>query len=861
MKDPAILPQGEFERELPAIPNCQLLKAIGKGGMGEVWLAEELTNHKLQAVKFVFQRTIDDVSKFAREIEGVRLFAPLSRQYDGFVQILDVGLLPNGKGFWYVMELADNAEGAQVHRPGNEAAASEPSLARTAAGRNDNEVAVYRPRTLLGEIECRGRLPATEVLEIGIRLANALAILHEAKPRPLIHRDVKPANILFVQSQPKFGDPGLVVLEKDAPSSLGTPGFSPPEGPAKPESDIYGLGMTLYCALTGFTPERFPELPLDPVPAPQRVVWRRLNAIICRVCDVDSRKRYRNGREMLADLLRVKAGRKPELSPRAKQSIRNCLAVAALIVSTVVLTTLFDARRDAARAEKPEYRVIRTLFEDDFEAAEINRTIWKWGATSRCADGEPAKGSPQPFMASGSLMLEAVAESSGGKECWQCICLDSLVDLKASPHAIVEIDFGVVATNSSAIISVGSADAPVEKSHLAGEGLWTAAGTVNQPLYLPRNTVRIEFSTNSGLAAVWSGATDESGSGKLDLRLFDVSRLEEWKLRFTAHAVSAAEMVPDTTRFWLYRVQAKEVEHAPRIAGWVTNLEARLPGGGVKLRNQSTGTETVANEDGMFMLGAKPGLNRVNVIGPGFRALSNLVVTVPHSGLVRLDVPVEKTLREPGDVIETRWTLPVPSERIAIGDKHVFYYGSNCTIWRMPFGMSEAEPLTKLPNVGTAWANGSLYAVETHLASFLYRVDEDGAVTAGPPLLTQWPSGLAFDGSNFWYLEFTSVHGSRCGLYAMSPSGEPRAHFVSGISDLRSVAAGKGRLWVMAPGRRIYEVVIPPGVDGGQLDDYVVRDFPTKGVCLVYAMDELWVLGMDRRSVQRLWLGQRMDHL
>lgn|GEM_PF-6602219 len=88
-----------------------------------------------------------------------------------------------------------------------------------------------------------------------------------------------------------------------------------------------------------------------------------------------------------------------------------------------------------------------------------------------------------------------------------CMCSGYLypvatVPLPSISQWIVEIEFGVRATNSSAVISVGSADAPVEKLHSAGEWIWAAAGTMNQPLDLPRNTVCIEFSINSGLAAV-----------------------------------------------------------------------------------------------------------------------------------------------------------------------------------------------------------------------------------------------------------------------------------------------------------------------------------------------------------------------
>jgi TolB-like protein len=79
-----------------------------------------------------------------------------------------------------------------------------------------------------------GRLPIVECVRIGRLLASALAHLHRHN---LVHRDVKPSNIIFVEGQPKLADIGLVADVSEARSFVGTEGFIPPEGPGTPQAD------------------------------------------------------------------------------------------------------------------------------------------------------------------------------------------------------------------------------------------------------------------------------------------------------------------------------------------------------------------------------------------------------------------------------------------------------------------------------------------------------------------------------------------------------------------------------------------------------------------------------------------------
>src|SRR2546427_3765879 len=93
---------------IPSIPDHELLRRIGGGSYGEVWLARNVLGD-YRAVKVIYRDKFEHDRPFEREFEGIRKFEPISRLHESQVDILHVGRNDPAGYFYYVMELADDA--------------------------------------------------------------------------------------------------------------------------------------------------------------------------------------------------------------------------------------------------------------------------------------------------------------------------------------------------------------------------------------------------------------------------------------------------------------------------------------------------------------------------------------------------------------------------------------------------------------------------------------------------------------------------------------------------------------------------------------------------------------------------------
>ena len=245
-------------------------REIGHGAAGGVYLATA-AGGRFAAVKVCLREELGD-GRYERELRGAKLYKRIPSS-EGLVRLLELGECE--WGFYTVMEIADDEFGA---RPG--------------------ATAGYRPKTLSSVIAGEKALSVKESLELGLALAKGLVTLQR---HHLLHRDIKPGNVISVHGRFVLSDPGLLVEESEAASLVGTPGYVPPENFVGAGGDVYSLGLTLKAASFGRPVEELamgPTLEADTGSPLFAAWWRILN----RATHPDATKRYRSAKAFLTDL-------------------------------------------------------------------------------------------------------------------------------------------------------------------------------------------------------------------------------------------------------------------------------------------------------------------------------------------------------------------------------------------------------------------------------------------------------------------------------------------------------------------------------------------------------------------------------
>ena len=217
--------EGTVVTQTRIIGKYRIIRKLGTGGEGSVWLAVHMQTHKLRALKeFRLSRENShdemECSRDANPKEELHELSMLRRiRHSALPDIIDV--LETDESMFLVMEYI--------------------------RGKNLEEL-----------IRERGSLPAGQVLLIAIHLCGALAYLH-SRPQKILHLDVKPANIILTKGgRLVLVDFGAALFQKDTVSAKrkGTDGFASPEQYRQDvtldgRSDIYSLGAVLYLLLTG----------------------------------------------------------------------------------------------------------------------------------------------------------------------------------------------------------------------------------------------------------------------------------------------------------------------------------------------------------------------------------------------------------------------------------------------------------------------------------------------------------------------------------------------------------------------------------------------------------------------------------
>ncbi len=356
----------------PRIPDYTLLRCVGRGAYGEVWLARGVTGlHR--AVKLVFRAGFSEDRPYEREFSGIKRFQAVSHSQENLVNILHVGRNDEAGYFFYVMELADAADSV-VH---GRAEPGEVELARLPG--SDLNVAGYEAGTLKQLLRASGRLPVARCVDIAKGLARAIHHLHR---HGLIHRDIKPSNVIFVNGTPKLADIGLVAGLDESRSFVGTEGFVPPEGPGTVGSDLFAFGRLLYELSSGRDRMDYPRLPENFDQLPDRAALVEFNEIVLRAGDPERERRYASADEVVRDLLLLEAGKSVRrlrlLETRFSLALRAA-AVAVAVTLVAVAAWLWatfqarEARRNFAESERNRLAAEAALREVLLNQVRANR--------------------------------------------------------------------------------------------------------------------------------------------------------------------------------------------------------------------------------------------------------------------------------------------------------------------------------------------------------------------------------------------------------------------------------------------------------------------------------------------------------
>lgn len=284
---------------MPAVAGYRVLDVLGKGGMGTVYRAEQTSLNRQVALKVLNKAQTKDAAFVAQFVAEARAAAKL--QHPNVVSVFDVE--HDGDLYYYAMELM-----------------------------HDGSCEDW--------LKQHGTMPTDRATQV---VADAAAGLAYAESLGIVHRDIKPDNLMLDQhGAVKIADLGLASSSSDSKEdrAIGTPHFMAPEQvlkqPLDHRTDLYALGCTYYRLVTGRTPFRgqtvkdilrsqVKETP-DSASKVNPDVPQEVDAIIARLMAKDAGDRYQTANELLEELHAL-------LQPPQKRGLWIGLAAAAVLVA------------------------------------------------------------------------------------------------------------------------------------------------------------------------------------------------------------------------------------------------------------------------------------------------------------------------------------------------------------------------------------------------------------------------------------------------------------------------------------------------------------------------------------------------
>jgi serine/threonine protein kinase len=397
------------------IGDFEILAELGRGGMGVVYRARQLSLNRVVALKVLATAAVQSergVTRFAREAQ-----AAARLHHTNIVPIYAQGR--EGGHFFYAMELIEGESLDRVLRrqrasPAAQAAgAAGPRRALKSTRRLSSPVSLLRSAASAVRLSGVRPAPPFDHRRIARLIAGVAEGLHHAHEQGVVHRDIKPQNLMLGRDDElhitDFGlarlldEPGLTLSTE----LVGTPAYMAREQitgkqPIDRRTDVYALGVTLYELLTlerpfqGETYEQTINQILNREPRPPRKLDPRIPADLETIClralEKEPQRRFATAADMARDLRRYAEGFPIASRPigpvgKAVRWVRrhpwraSATAAAALLVIIIPLTLSF--LNTAANAEiERAFDVLRKDYRDR------NRALAELGWASRLAGND-----------------------------------------------------------------------------------------------------------------------------------------------------------------------------------------------------------------------------------------------------------------------------------------------------------------------------------------------------------------------------------------------------------------------------------------------------------------------------------------
>jgi serine/threonine protein kinase len=829
------------------IDDYEILEEVGRGGMGVVYKAHEHSLNRIVALKTLSPSILHSASAGKRFRREAVLAANLSHPH--IAQVFNLDKRPQPR--YFTMEFIQG-------------------------------------RSLADKVKSSGYLRPAEAIRIALQVCDALACAHR---RNILHRDIKPGNILLENhlERVKVTDFGiaqdvsglLAEVTQTRGVTAGTLGFMSPEQnlgePLDVCTDIYSLGMTLYYALTGqvaYRAQNPAELAVafrDQRPHPPSHfnpdVSADLDAVVMKMIAVDRSKRYADCAQV-ADALRSAEGSRPLSRIRTRWPRRKGFIAAVVLLALGLGSALVSPlarRRNPDQPLPPPPR--EALLNEAFGDSVLNEELWTWGQTASFSYMGLGKHQFKVEPQNGSLRLEARAEHDRGWQSIQLVWLDSKLDLSECDQDLrVDIRFSGKRMGGRLYVMLSEGKEPKTTDDAESVLLFQSPDPNWREQPLEEQGLSIAIPSRSKMALV-------SSSGALSERsqTVDLSGLRARKLRFLIAAATATGYPPSWVQMSLKHVKITQEPLEPCLTGTVIDAMTQRPvrGAAIQLDRQKTGVVTDAY--GHFVLPCRLGGTAVHAEAKHYEQVDPDFRTNTESGVLNhITLLMRKTHHVAGDV---GWAIPFADEvttifGLAVEDRWIYFTaregGESLVLYRQEHnGLARTRLGLLTMEWGLTLANDQLFGL-AWWPGRLYKVERDARSREVARLPLAWPRGLAFDGESLWLLETKgTLPEKNYGAYAIDPeTGKIKERFTSEDTKITGIAAepkiSGGRLWISSASGVVYELDAAKAVKSGRMEDAILRKFNGHYDQLAWHAGQLWGVDNGARRICTLLLADRL---